>query len=297
MLSLDYFDKINKNYEKEIGVKVELPKKPDKSNYILQFRPHYYGPTIGTDLNKKLPKEYLDMDLNNIVQDIRKKIEKEEIKLSSKLGKILRRITRSPDYKYYHSLNHYKKLHKYCNNKRYCPNLQFVNYYDNEFVYLEDLKKFNDINDIENDIKIEDKIGLVIQHILFKLHLIFYIESDLGSEFDLIIKLDKKICIPYYINGIIINLETEYLLKYRSIYFKGSIGKKWAGGLAKYPKGMIDMFDSFYYDLFEDNNEISDFIERYVENNKTIKNFINNILSSEYVYEIECDKKFKLNLI
>ena len=105
-------------------------------------------------------------------------------------------------------------LYKYCKSKYYCPNLQFVN----SETYVEDLtKNFTHIHDIIFE-KIEDKISILLQYTLLRLHLTDYIDivdSVIGGDNPLyyVAKLENPIVISYLIDNVLYNLKINYLLK------------------------------------------------------------------------------------
>nr|QBK85024.1 MAG: hypothetical protein LCDPAC02_02230 [Pithovirus LCDPAC02] len=283
IISLDYFDKINKNYNKNVGNNFDLPGLPDKKKFQA-FRSKPKREYYDVDITELIPEEYSNMNTYDIYTHLVDRLEKGErfdkntIKLFLHMGKSNIFLSN------YNIYIHYNKLHKYCNNIWYCPNLRFVNHldYDKNKVYLERYKGFKKTWYIEDKY---DNINIHIQYILFNLHLITYLRLK-PRRIDRIVKFDNYICIPYYINGFVINLKTNYLIKFDSKYDRNT--RRLEKLKSNEYTNIEDIFNSF---------KKTEFNNKYVIGNKTIKEFVEKLLESEFIYEIECDKIYRLNVV
>lgn len=254
------FDKINQDYGKKIGDEIEIPKIDINLELIYEEDEKYRNMSI-FDMYQSI--------LNDI--SINKTIIKDDIIYKLFFDLLV------PHQDKIFKFDPYLKLYQYCNNKWYCPNLQFMNYLD----YVENLDQFIPIFAL--DFEVEDKINIILQYILFKIHMRTYLDfnvSDINNDYTGIVKLQNKICIPYLINNKVYNLETQYLLKVNIINVN---------------KLRPNIFKT-EYEFFILDESIKPFIE-FIQNMKTIEEFFNKLFESEYVNNFtECENKFRLNV-
>nr|QBK85155.1 MAG: hypothetical protein LCDPAC02_03540 [Pithovirus LCDPAC02] len=193
-------------------------------------------------------------------------------------------------------------LYEYCGNKYYCPNLQFVN----SKTYVEKLdENFVPIVYVKFEY-IEDKINILLQYILFQIHLANYVNlmyAVHGERIEMykIAKLEKPIIISYSINNILYNLKVNYLLKldidnsYIVTVEDAGISVVLNEEYYKEPKKIIEMvvmnqtqgdFNEFGTEQFNLDKLIK-FIEaggnEDYENANTYKEYLTEVFKSEYV--------------